>query len=375
MAKRTTKSKPAPAPALHFASHATLLAVADGDLPEWYHLIPAGVFSGRDGRGPYSAAFSLIAQAFATHGMPLLVDYEHQSLMASDIAGPVPAAGWITDVQERADGVWGRIEWTERAAELIRNAEYRYLSPVFGHDDAGRVTILWGAGLTNNPNLFLNELLDGSADSTDLWLAAARRALHAAGFAIPSTDSLNTGGETLMDKDILDALGLAEDADTAAALAAIDALKGAASTANAAHAALATKLGLTADADAEAIVAHVNTRIDPAQYVPVSAHKAVADELAALKTAAHQKAVDGAVNAAVAAGKVAPAMRDWAHSYASKDLAGFEAYVAAAPVIADGSAQGSDTPADDANVALDKTDELIVAAFGLKPESYAAHKR
>lgn len=34
----------------------------------------------------------------------------------------------------RDGAIWGRVEWTERAAAAIRAREYRFLSPSFGFD-------------------------------------------------------------------------------------------------------------------------------------------------------------------------------------------------------------------------------------------------
>ncbi|WP_259304674.1 phage protease [Thermomonas sp. S9] len=123
--------------------------------PEWVHLIPAGVFSGRDGRGPYTLDAAAVLEAFARHGADLPIDYEHQSLTATDKAGPVPAAGWITALDMREDGLWARVTWTPQAAALLAAREYRYLSPVFMHRQDGAIVELVGAGLTHTPNLHL----------------------------------------------------------------------------------------------------------------------------------------------------------------------------------------------------------------------------
>src|ERR1700682_3111858 len=72
---------------------------------------------------------------------------------------PAPAAGWIRELQVRAGALWGRVEWTVRAADSIVAREYRYVSPVFQFDPAtGSVTRLLRAGLTNNPNLHLTAI-------------------------------------------------------------------------------------------------------------------------------------------------------------------------------------------------------------------------
>lgn len=63
-----------------------------------------------------------------------------------------PAAGWIKDIQLRSDGIYGVVDWTERAAEYLKNREYRYLSPVVLTQGKGRrVVALHSAALTNTP--------------------------------------------------------------------------------------------------------------------------------------------------------------------------------------------------------------------------------
>lgn len=129
------------------------------DLPatplEWIQLLPAGQFNGRDGRGPYLTDAQFILTEFAGWGMSLPIDYEHQSLEAAAKVGPVPGAGWIRELQNRDGEIWGRVDWTDTAKALIGKREYLFISPVFDHDKQGRIVRLVGAGLTNNPNLYL----------------------------------------------------------------------------------------------------------------------------------------------------------------------------------------------------------------------------
>lgn len=75
------------------------------------------------------------------------------------LSGPVPAAGWIKELRVLDGGLWGRAEWTETAAEMIRSKEYRFLSPsILVHPKTRQIMQLKGAGLVHNPNLFLTAL-------------------------------------------------------------------------------------------------------------------------------------------------------------------------------------------------------------------------
>jgi len=123
---------------------------------QWIHLIPAGEFTARDGRGPFSAgdAGKIVAASIQYAGTRQIpVDYEHQTDNAPKNGQPAPAAGWIKTLQARADGVWGLVEWTAKAVEHLKAKEYRYLSPVFNYREDGEVTRVLRAALTNNPAL------------------------------------------------------------------------------------------------------------------------------------------------------------------------------------------------------------------------------
>jgi len=123
-------------------------------------LLPAGEFHSVDGR-PKDApcwlmtadiAARLIADITALAN-PLVVDYEHQTLLAADNGQPAPAAGWFKSLRwEEGVGLFARVEWTERATAHIEAGEYRFISPVITYDKAtGAIKKLINAALTNNP--------------------------------------------------------------------------------------------------------------------------------------------------------------------------------------------------------------------------------
>jgi phage I-like protein len=92
-----------------------------------------------------------------------VIDYEHAS-EEPEVAqgGAVPAAGWIKAVEDApdADGVlYGQAEFTPRAAKMIGDKEYRYMSPVIDWGARNKQTgeaqgaTLTSAALTNRPFL------------------------------------------------------------------------------------------------------------------------------------------------------------------------------------------------------------------------------
>jgi phage I-like protein len=316
--------------ALGLARHAISLPLPPADAdeasftpPEWVHLIPAGTFSGRDGRGPYTLDAQAVLAAYAAHGADLPIDYDHQSLTADEKAGPVPAAGWIKELQARADGIWARVEWTPRAAELLAHKEYRYLSPVFRYRAKdGRVVALTGAGLTHNPNLYLQA-------------AASRK---------------ESPTMTLPEK-IAALLGVPADCTEDEAADACQRLIDKIEAAEAAHA----------------------RQPDPAQYVPIALHKQVADQLAALQADLARREAESAVEDAMSARKVSPGMRDWALAYASRDIEGFRAFVAAAPeIVPDGAHRRTESAHGSL---LTDEDRLAAKLLGMTEEAFAQAKQ
>jgi phage I-like protein len=283
--------------------------------PEWVMLIPAGAFFGRDGRGPYRLDAEAVLDAFGRGGIDLPIDYEHQTLEATAKAGPVPAAGWIKELQTRAGALWGRVEWTPRAAKLIASREYRFLSPVFRHDKAGRILALEGAGLTHYPNLDLTPVANRKGDAMDL-------------------------------APIAEALGAPADADVAQLAAHAKTLKEAAAR-----------------------------QPDPTEWVPMAQHKEVAEQLAKLQAEVAREKAEAAVQAAMRAGKLAPAMREWALSYAAKDPDGFAAWCDKAPVILPLDAgKSAHRVASNADTLTDE-DRYVCTMLGLPEKDFAAHKR
>ena len=95
-------------------------ALPAGEAPAWVHLLPSGATTARDGRRFILAEPEAVIAAFEAGRIDLPVDYEHQADKPVNRAnGPVPAAGWIKALEARADGLWGRVEWTATAARMI----------------------------------------------------------------------------------------------------------------------------------------------------------------------------------------------------------------------------------------------------------------
>lgn len=251
----------------------------DGDAPEWLHLIPAGEVRTNDGRGPYriADAAALMASSLPA-GEKLVLDENHSTDLLAPKGGEAPARGWIVELQQRDNGIWGRIEWT--AAGRTKAKEYRGLSPVIAHRKDGTIVGLLRASLTNAPNF------------------QGLVALHQ---------------ETKMDLrgKIIAALGLGETADDDAIVAAIRAkLEADSDTAlQSALAPIIKVVGLADGSDAAAVLAGVQQLKDgagdDARVVALQSELAgVTTQLNTLAEAGKRKDATAFVDGAIAAGRV-----------------------------------------------------------------------
>ena len=201
-------------------------------VPEWLHLLPAGEARTNDGRGPYLVPDpQAVIQASMANGKLALCE-NHATDLAAPKGGAAPARGWITQLQNREDGIWGKIDWVDAAGRRAAR-QYRGVSPVIAHDKSGKVSAILRASLTNTPNLaglkslhstektdmdfrkLLLGLLGLSGDVDDAAITAAIEKKGGDG-AVALQSAL---------KPIALAVGVAETADPAAVLAGVQALK------------------------------------------------------------------------------------------------------------------------------------------------------
>jgi phage I-like protein len=354
----------------HGALPGDLVALHSVDLPaqppEWVQLLPLGTFKGRDGRGPYTVrnqadaqrVIDLTLQRQGSAKLP--IDYDHQSDFAAipGVGGQAPAAGWIEELQARGDGIWGRVSWTQAGAARIAAREYRYLSPVFTHAKTaqGEVGVLLRAGLTNNPNLELTALASAGASSHGSERDAMDLAALLAALSLPATTTWEQ------------------------ALAHARTLTSNLTAAQAGVSAVAMAAGLAANAAADQVATAVATqraaadKPDPAKYVPIETHTVVATQLRDLQAAVNKSAAEAEVSAAITAGKLAPAQKDWATAYASSDLAGFKAFIEKAPVVVTPGSVVTGKPGD-SDGPLSAEDKAVCAAMGISEADFLKTKK
>lgn len=257
-----------------------------GSAPEWVQLLPGkGAVKGRDGREWELVDPGAVVLAFQSNGADLPIDYEHQNdNPLAKLNGPVPAAGWIKEMRADDGGVWGRVEWTATAAEMIGRKEYRYLSPVLVyHPQTRQIVKLNGAGLVHTPNLYLTAL------------ASQEPAM------IPDKTQQKPGDGDAMD------------------LAAFTRV-------------VAEMLGCPPDTPPDQLFAKLKAKLgadpDPSKFVPVAAVQAMlAERNLSLATASEERASQK-VAQALRLGQISPALKDWATALCRSDEASFDSFVA-----------------------------------------------
>lgn len=342
----------------------------DGAAPEWVHLLPAGEIRTGDGRGPYRVrdAAALMAASLVP-GDRLPIDENHATDLAAPRGEPAPARGWIVELQARADGLWGRVEWTAAGRRLVAGKAYRGLSPVIQHLKDGTVTAVLRASLVNRPNL------------------RGLTALHLLGSPSdhPALDaSFQENDMTLLEK-LLAALGLPAATTEEAAIAAVTTMHAArAETSTALQAALAPiakAVGLAETADAAAVLVGVQGVAAAAGHGTDQVVTALQQELAAVTTRLNtllddgkKKAAESFVDQAIRDGRVGvKPMRDRYVALHMADPANAEALVNAMPVLGGGGQIVPSTPpARDGEISLNAEQLAATRVLGIDPKAYAA---
>jgi phage I-like protein len=136
-----------------------------GKLPEdgWVHVVPLGTFPHPSGVDQVidARALNAMAQAFdnrvkSDSNYRMLVDFDHFS---DDLDKSSEAAGWIHAVQNRDNGLWAQVDWSDSGRASVEGKRFRYVSPVFTDTEKLtngiklRVRNLHKVALTNEPNL------------------------------------------------------------------------------------------------------------------------------------------------------------------------------------------------------------------------------
>ncbi|MCK9109729.1 phage protease [Haemophilus influenzae] len=318
-------------------------------------LLPYGKFRATDGRPTDVEAWYVtdtngadVVALANNQRNPLPIDYEHQIIHSLKNGKEAPSAGWMEYFYFTPQGIFADVRWTDKAADYIKNGEYRYISAVFAYDTDGYVRKIFHAALTNTP------ALDGMEEA---MVAASVNLLQE---------------DNPMNKKLLAALCTlfvlkadASEADITEKVTALSAAKGDSSV---------DVLDVYAKlAEKEQSVAALSTQVgnpDPAKFVPVEQVAALQADFNALKTSVEADKKAELITAALSQGKLAPALKDWAQSLSVEALS---AYLEKAPAMAalSGEPQAKGDP-EQKVVALSAAESAAAKALGLSEKDYMA---
>lgn len=321
-------------------------------------LLPYGKFRATDGRPTDVEAWYVtdtngadVVALANNQRNPLPIDYEHQIIHSLKNGKEAPSAGWMEYFYFTPQGIFADVRWTDKAADYIKNGEYRYISAVFAYDTDGYVRKIFHAALTNTP------ALDGMEEA---MVAVSVNLLQE---------------DNPMDKKLLAALCAlfalkadASEADITEKVTALSAAKG-----NSPVDVLDVYAKL---AEKEQSVAALSTQVgnpDPSKFVPVDQVVALQADFNALKTSVEADKKEALITAALSQGKLAPALKDWARSLSVEALS---AYLEKAPAMAalSGEPQAKGDP-EQKVAALSAAEQAAARALGMtEAEFMAEHK-
>lgn len=309
----------------------------ENNVPNVIRLMPVGKINGRDGRRFFlNDPKTVIEQTLAyKKNTDLLIDYNHQSEYSEQNGRPAPAAGWMTDFFTENGFLCAAVQWTNKAAEYIKNREFRYISPVFYHTD-GNVRCIVSAALTNTPNFDLK--------------------------------ALNQTKEIKMDKEktLCQALN-APDEDKA--LLRINELKAAQKELNDIAAAF------NCEAKAEAVIkAAGETKADPAKFVEIDKVTELTRELNEIKAERAEEKAENAVNAAIRDGRLPPVLKDNAKEICKKmGETALNEFISKMPKISSPSLTAGEPPKS-AAVDLSEDEKEICEIMGISSQTFKKGK-
>ncbi|BFH15186.1 hypothetical protein J6TS7_49940 [Paenibacillus dendritiformis] len=274
-------------------------------------LLPMGLVKSQKGNFIVDEeSFQAIKETFQRRALDIVIDYEHQTL--EDIQAP--AGGWIKELSLQDDAIVGKVEWTPKAEEYLKNKEYRYLSPVvLVRKSDQKAVVLHSVALTNTP------AIDGMYPIIN---------------SLDITQYEEGGNEMDFLKKLAEMLGLSADATEEEIMQKLQGLQANSTEEKkeedeeeiVANKTITDLLGVASNAKTEDVAAAIMALKNPSGYVPISEFKALKERL-------DKKDSDELVIKALKEGKISAAQKAWADEYALKDPKGFQKFVEKAPQV------------------------------------------
>lgn len=362
-------------------AHALIALNAQGAAEPWIMLLPidkAGMVTTIDGRGPYRVpdpAALARASLNAAGGVPLPIDENHATDLAAPRGEPAPARGWVTELQARDGGIFGKVDWTEAGRALVSDKAYRSISPALSVNADKTVGGILRASLVNTPNLRGMAALHQEIDMNEL-LAKLRKMLGLADDA--DADAICNKVQNLATSTSMNSIAVAAGLDQASSaekvLATVKALKERPSL-QAELAPIAKAAGLKEDAKAADIVAAVTTLGDggAAAIVELQAElKELGAKFITLQTSGAKEKAVAFVDGAIKEGRVGiKPLRDKYITMHAANPAETEALINAMPKIKAGSVIPDQPELKDGKVELNSEQSKVAKLLGIKTEDMA----
>lgn len=265
-------------------------------------IIPSGTFDAPNGamsgNGPWvlnDQDGQALVDKLNSSGIDVVVDYEHQTMLTAENGKPAPAAGWLL----KGGFVWNpelglvatAIRWTNEAAEMIREGEYRYISPVFSYNKKGVPLSLLSVALTNTPALTqLQELAIASIQRGSPMETQEQQSTNEQFKDTPMVTAIQQPPEQINDAPVV-------------------------------VASLTTPAQSTATASA---LQHPMIAALTNQVAALGADNAkLRNEMAVLQNQLSTSARDGIITAALSDGRLLPAMEKWARAVSIEELSDY----------------------------------------------------
>jgi phage I-like protein len=168
---------------------ATCLPILNRDFQKpadgWYHIVPKGEFPHPvvgmqvvDDTALEAIVNRFNTEALQTNNVGLRIDFDHFSY---DEEKSSEAAGWINKVENRADGIWAQVRWSDVGETAVTNGRFRLVSPVWMPGDLQKIgnrrvrpLRLDSVALTNNPRIKGMAPLSNRAGSADAGSAGSK---------------------------------------------------------------------------------------------------------------------------------------------------------------------------------------------------------
>lgn len=328
--------------------------------PEWLPMMPEGLFAGRDGRKYNNTSSQAVIDWIVDNQKDIQIDMSHASELKAPQGEEAPAYGWIkaqaSEFKIEGGQLMARVEWNYNGQWKLEDKQVRYYSPVFvvkrDIDEATNAMDIIGitsVGLTNDPNLFVPALNTNSQHQSN----------H-------HHQSNHQEKDNPMNEIQLAALRLSLNMSISATPEeCIDAVSNLQST----HQTELNNVSGAPDMKDFATRAEFNTMKTRAE----TAEGAIADQLKLTRT----DAIATSLNAALTAGKIIPADREYYEKQCNKE-GGLEEFNELmkdkAPVIDADSINLDDKELDKTSTSLNAEEAAMCKQMGISAEKFLAEK-